>query len=50
MTERRALPHCEHGETVLVFDDDPTVRMPITDILDYTAIEAANRMCASIYW
>jgi PAS domain S-box-containing protein len=34
-----------HGETVLVVDDEPTVRMLITDVLEelgYTAIDAAD--------
>ena len=33
------------GETVLVVDDEPTVRMLVTDVLEdlgYTAIEAPN--------
>ena len=37
------LPRAEQGETVLVVDDEPTVRMLVADILDelgYTAIEA----------
>ena len=40
-----ALPRSEQGETVLVVDDEPTVRMLITDILEdlgYTAIEAGD--------
>jgi signal transduction histidine kinase/PAS domain-containing protein/ActR/RegA family two-component response regulator len=44
-TERPALPRSEQGETVLVVDDEPTVRMLITDILDelgFTAIEASD--------
>ncbi|WP_267427223.1 PAS domain-containing sensor histidine kinase [Methylobacterium sp. GC_Met_2] len=39
------LPRSEQGETVLVVDDEPTVRMLVTDILEelgYTAIEAAD--------
>ncbi|MGI4955246.1 MAG: PAS domain S-box protein [Janthinobacterium lividum] len=35
----------QHGETVLVVDDEPTVRMLVTEVLedlDYTAIEAAD--------
>ena len=39
------LPRSEQGETVLVVDDEPTVRMLLTDILadlGYTAIEAAD--------
>jgi PAS domain S-box-containing protein len=40
-----ALPTLNQGETVLVVDDEPTVRMLITDILDdlgYLAIEAGD--------
>ena len=39
------LPRSEQGETVLVVDDEPTVRMLVTDILEdlgYTAIEAGD--------
>ena len=39
------LPRSEQGETVLVVDDEPTVRMLITDILEelgFTAIEAGD--------
>ncbi|GJD55124.1 PAS domain-containing protein [Methylobacterium dankookense] len=39
------LPRSEQGETVLVVDDEPTVRMLVNDILEdlgYTAIEAAD--------
>lgn len=39
------LPRSEQGETVLVVDDEPTVRMLITDILEdlgYTAIEVGD--------
>ncbi|WP_261925929.1 PAS domain-containing protein [Methylorubrum sp. GM97] len=39
------LPRLEQDETVLVVDDEPTVRMLVTDILDdlgYTAIEAGD--------
>jgi signal transduction histidine kinase/ActR/RegA family two-component response regulator len=42
-TESRTLPRSEQGETVLVVDDEPTVRLLITDILEelgFTAIEA----------
>ena len=44
-TEGRQLPRSEQGETVLVVDDEPTVRMLITDILDelgFRAIEAGD--------
>ncbi len=40
-----ALPRSEQGETVLIVDDESTVRMLITDILEdlgYTAIEASD--------
>ena len=43
--ESRVLPRSEQGETVLVVDDEPTVRMLITDILEdlgYLAIEASD--------
>ena len=39
------LPRSEQGETVLVVDDEPTVRMLVTDILEelgFTAIEACD--------
>ena len=42
---RSALPRSEQGETVLVVDDEPSVRMLVTDILGdlgYTAVEAAD--------
>ncbi len=38
-------PRAGHGETVLVVDDEPTVRMLVTEVLEdlgYTAIEAAD--------
>ncbi|WP_428390547.1 ATP-binding protein [Lichenicoccus sp.] len=38
-------PRAGHGETVLVVDDEPTVRMLVADVLaelGYTAIEAAD--------
>jgi CheY-like chemotaxis protein len=44
-TEGGQLPRSEQGETVLVVDDEPTVRMLITDILDelgFRAIEAGD--------
>jgi CheY-like chemotaxis protein len=40
-----ALPRSDEGATVLVVDDEPTVLMLVTDILDdlgYTAIEAGD--------
>jgi PAS domain S-box-containing protein len=43
--ESRALPRSDQGETVLVVDDEPTVRMLITDILEelgFSAIEAGD--------
>ncbi|MCJ2022181.1 PAS domain S-box protein [Methylobacterium sp. E-065] len=39
------LPRSEQGETVLIVDDEPTVRMLVSDILEdlgYTAIEAGD--------
>ena len=42
---RTGLPIAEAGETVLVVDDEPTVRMLVTEILEdlgYTAIEAVD--------
>jgi CheY-like chemotaxis protein len=39
------VPRAEQGETVLVVDDEPTVRMLVADVLEdlgYTAIEAAD--------
>ena len=50
---RRRMPHADAvraaagdpGETVLVVDDEPTVRMLVTEVLEdlgYTAIEAAD--------
>ncbi len=38
-------PRAQRGETVLVVDDEPTVRMLVTEVLEdlgYTAIEAAD--------
>ncbi len=43
--EKGPVPLAEAGETVLVVDDEPTLRMLIADVLDdlgYTAIEAAD--------
>jgi CheY-like chemotaxis protein len=40
-----SLPRSEQGETVLVVDDEPSVRMLVTDVLGdlgYVAIEAAD--------
>ena len=42
---RKAASRAEQGETVLVVDDEPTVRMLVTEVLEdlgYTAIEAAD--------
>ncbi|MFH5923014.1 hybrid sensor histidine kinase/response regulator [Roseomonas xinghualingensis] len=39
------VPRAERGETVLVVDDEPTVRMLVTEVLEdlgYTAIEVAD--------
>ena len=38
-------PRAEQGETVLIVDDEPTVRMLVTEVLEdlgYTALEAAD--------
>ena len=38
-------PRAEHGQTVLVVDDEPTIRMLVTEVLEdlgYRAIEAAD--------
>jgi signal transduction histidine kinase/CheY-like chemotaxis protein len=43
--EKRPMALAEAGETVLIVDDEPTVRMLITDVLGdlgYTAVEAAD--------
>jgi PAS domain S-box-containing protein len=43
--EHAAAPRAEQGETVLVVDDEPTVRMLVTEVLEdlgYNAIEAAD--------
>ena len=43
--EPSGAPRAEHHETVLVVDDEPTVRMLVTEVLEdlgYTAIEAAD--------
>ncbi|MFH6787146.1 MULTISPECIES: CHASE domain-containing protein [Methylobacterium] len=43
--EKRPMAQAEAGETVLIVDDEPTVRMLVTDVLSdlgYTAIEAAD--------
>ncbi len=43
--EPHAAPRAAAGETVLVVDDDPTVRMLVTEVLEelgYTAIEAPD--------
>jgi len=43
--ELAAAPRAGQGETVLVVDDEPTVRMLVTEVLEdlgYTAIEAAD--------
>ncbi len=45
MPELAHAPRAEQGETVLVVDDEPTVRMLVTEVLEdlgYTAIEAAD--------
>ena len=43
--QEMATPRAEQGETVLVVDDEPTVRMLLVEVLEdlgYTAIEAAD--------
>ena len=43
--ETPELPRAQQGETVLVIDDEPTVRMLVTDVLEdlgYRALEAAD--------
>ncbi|CAO4153146.1 histidine kinase [Methylorubrum thiocyanatum] len=45
LPDRTMAAFAEDGETVLVVDDEPTVRMLVTDVLSdlgYTAIEAAD--------
>ncbi len=45
MPDRSDAPRAKHGETVLVVDDEPTVRMLVMEILEelgYAAIEAAD--------
>src|SRR3712207_6401373 len=42
---RAAVPRAEQGETVLLVDDEPTVRMLVAEVLDelgYAAIEAVD--------
>ncbi|MBI0539473.1 response regulator [Roseomonas sp. KE2513] len=44
-TELSNAPRAEHDEAVLVIDDEPTVRMLVTEVLEdlgYTAIEAGD--------
>jgi DNA-binding response OmpR family regulator len=45
LSEAAEPPRAEHGETVLVVDDEPTIRMLVTEVLQelgYTAIEAED--------
>lgn len=45
LTELPRAPRAEHNETVLVIDDEPTVRMLVAEILEdlgYTALEASD--------
>ena len=45
MPDLAGAPRAEQGETVLIVDDEPTVRMLVTEVLEdlgYTAIEAAD--------
>jgi PAS domain S-box-containing protein len=47
--ERHERIHTGQGETVLIVDDEPTVRMLVTDVLDdlgFTAIEASDSVAA----
>ena len=42
---RQSPKRAEHGETVLIVDDEPTVRMLVTEVLEdlgYTALEASD--------
>ena len=43
--DKRQMPPADAGETVLIVDDEPTVRMLVTDVLSdlgYTVVEAAD--------
>jgi CheY-like chemotaxis protein len=45
LTTLTTAPRAQQGETVLVVDDEPTIRMLVTEVLEdlgYTAIEAAD--------
>ncbi|TNC11775.1 PAS domain S-box protein [Methylobacterium terricola] len=45
MPDLASAPRAEQGETVLIVDDEPTVRLLVTEVLEdlgYTAIEAAD--------
>jgi signal transduction histidine kinase len=45
LPERTEPPRAKQGETVLVVDDEPTIRMLVTDVLEdlgYRAIEAGD--------
>ncbi|PIK71446.1 PAS domain S-box protein [Methylobacterium frigidaeris] len=45
MPDLAGAPRAEQGETVLVIDDEPSIRMLVTEVLEdlgYTAIEAAD--------
>jgi PAS domain S-box-containing protein len=45
MPDLAGAPRAEQGETVLIVDDEPTVRMLVTEVLEdlgYTAIEATD--------
>ncbi len=49
VAELTSAPHAGRGETVLVVDDEPTVRMLVTEVLEelgYTAIEATDGAAA----
>lgn len=45
LTDLREVPRAEQGESVLIVDDEPTVRMLVTEVLEelgYLAVEAAD--------
>ncbi|WP_244537541.1 PAS domain S-box protein [Methylobacterium sp. yr596] len=45
MPDLASAPRAEQGETVLIVDDEPSIRMLVTEVLEdlgYTAIEAAD--------
>ncbi|WP_163614755.1 response regulator, partial [Klebsiella pneumoniae] len=45
MPDLSTAPRAEQGETVLIVDDEPSIRMLVTEVLEdlgYTAIEASD--------